>query len=289
MPQFERTPELGTNSPETMERFGKAVARLQIDNAESPSRAACHFHPGRVVQKHFVCCQQHVSSSGCTTHENHTVRSYARGELEREWMFYPTPELVCASQQRLRPPASFSRTHREYLRVTSRREAVALDCEMGTAKSGEPQLIRLTLVDFFTGETLIDSLVKPSVPMSHYNTKYSGVTAADMRKAESSGSCIRGRDAAREHIWKYVGPETIVIMHGGQNDLCALRWIHLTVIDSFLLERFVSPVEGGKSLKNLSSRRLGRVIQKGKGHCSLEDALACRELVHWHSCQIPNL
>lgn len=51
MPQFERTPELGTNSPETMERFGKAVARLQIDNAESPSRAACHFHPGRVVQK----------------------------------------------------------------------------------------------------------------------------------------------------------------------------------------------------------------------------------------------
>lgn len=167
--------------------------------------------------------------------------------------------------------------------------AVTLDCEMGVAKSGESQLIRLTLVDFFTGEALIDSLVKPAAPMSHYNTKYSGVTAADMRKAERSGSCIRGHHTARERIWKYVGPETIVIMHGGRNDLSALRWIHPTVIDSLLLERFVNPVEGGKSLKNLSFWRLGRVIQKGKGHCSLEDALACRELVHWHICQIPDL
>jgi RNA exonuclease 1 len=173
---------------------------------------------------------------------------------------------------------------------TTEREAVALDCEMGIDKSGESQLIRLTLVDFFTGEPLIDSLVKPSIPMARYNTRYSGVNAADMRRAEESGSCIRGRDEARKRIWSYVGSETVVVMHAGENDLAALRWIHGAVVDSLLLERYAIPVEGGRSLKNLLSRRLGREIQKGeKGHCSFEDAMACRELVHWHCCQISNL
>jgi RNA exonuclease 1 len=172
--------------------------------------------------------------------------------------------------------------------MATKRKAVALDCEMGTARSGEIELIRLTLIDYFTGEKLIDSLVSPSVPMNHYNTRYSGVTAADMRSAERSGSCIRGRDAARSKVWKYVGPETVLIMHGGDGDLSVLRWIHSAVIDSCLLDRYAAPVEGGRSLKNLSLRRLGREIQKGRGHCSFEDALACRELVHWHCCQIPD-
>ena len=205
-------------------------------------------------------------------------------------MFYQTPERepLCESQDFSHYLASWAQAHRDILPVTTIRQAVALDCEMGTAMSGETQLIRLTLLDFFTGEILIDSLVIPSVPMRHYNTRYSGVTAADMREAERSGSCIRGRDAAREHVWKFVGPETIVLMHGGQNDLSALRWIHRAVVDSCLLERFATPTEGGKSLKNLSLRRLGRIIQNRRGHCSLEDALACRELVHWHCCQIPD-
>lgn len=205
-------------------------------------------------------------------------------------MFYPTPkpEPLSESQQLSRPVPDHMQAYRGFLSATAKRKAVALDCEMGTAKSGETELIRLTLIDFFGGEKLIDSLVIPSVSMSHYNTKYSGVSAADMRAAENSGSCIWGRDAAREQVWAYVGPETIVIMHGGSGDLSALRWIHSAVIDSFLLERFNLPIEGGKSLKNLSLRRLGQVIQSGKGHDSFEDALACRELVHWHSCQIPD-
>jgi RNA exonuclease 1 len=174
-------------------------------------------------------------------------------------MFHRTPEPLVAS-----------------ITDTTKWEAVALDCEMGIDKSGESQLIRLTLVDFFTGEPLIDSLVKRSAPMAHYNTRYSGVNAADMRRAEKSGSCIRGRDKARKRIWSYVGPGTVVVMHTGGNDLAALRWIHGAVVDILLLERYAIPVEGGRLLKNLLSRRLGREIQKGKkGHCSFEDAMAC--------------
>ena len=205
-------------------------------------------------------------------------------------MFHPTPEPepLDEKQHMVQHSRRQKQRLRDFLRTTAKRKAVALDCEMGTAKSGETELIRLTLIDFFTGEKLIDSLVRPDVPMAHYNTRYSGVTAADMRNAENSASCIWGRDAAREQVWRYVGPESIVIMHGGSSDFSALRWIHSVVVDSHLLERFNEAVEGGKSLKNLSLWRLGRTIQNGRGHCSFEDALACRDLVHWLVCQIPD-
>jgi len=158
---------------------------------------------------------------------------------------------------------------------------------MGTALSGETEMIRITMVDFFSQEVLLDSLVQPSVPMKHYNTRFSGVSAADMRNAVRTRRCIFGREMARQQVWRWVGPETVMVVHGGQNDLSALRLIHPLVIDTFILESYGDAVVGGASLKNLCLRRLGRIVQNGKGHCSHEDALACRELVHWLAKQIP--
>ncbi|OAL29712.1 dolichyl-phosphate beta-glucosyltransferase [Fonsecaea nubica] len=57
--------------------------------------------------------------------------------------------------------------------------------------TGDSELIRLTGVDFFSGAVLIEKLVAPAVAMTHYNTRFSGVTAADMREVanrESLGS-----------------------------------------------------------------------------------------------------
>jgi RNA exonuclease 1 len=51
------------------------------------------------------------------------------------------------------------------------RVAVALDCEMGTAASGESELIRVTMVDYFSDEILVDNLVEPGVRMLHLNTR----------------------------------------------------------------------------------------------------------------------
>jgi len=107
---------------------------------------------------------------------------------------------------------------------------------MGTATSGDSELIRVTLIDYFTEAILIDKLVYPDVPMSHLNTKYSGVTWADMNKAQRAGTLLQGRAAARREIWKYVGPGTVVVGHGVSNDLRSLRWIHVFVADSFVTE-----------------------------------------------------
>ena len=51
------------------------------------------------------------------------------------------------------------------------RQPVAINCEMGTAASGDSELIRITLIDYFSSAILIDSLVYLDVEMSHYNTQ----------------------------------------------------------------------------------------------------------------------
>jgi RNA exonuclease 1 len=116
------------------------------------------------------------------------------------------------------------------------RTAVALDCEMGTAASGDPELIRVTLIDYFSEEVLVDNLVDPDVRMQHLNTRYSGVSWADLKNARIKGVCLSGKSGARQAIWRYIGTDTIVVGHGLSNDMRSLRWIHTTVVDSLLVE-----------------------------------------------------
>ena len=110
--------------------------------------------------------------------------------------------------------------------------------DMGTATNSEVELICLTAVDFFTGSILIDNLVYPSIPMAHYNTRYSGVFTSQINSALRNGTAMLGRDRARAALLEYIGPDTVVIVHGGRSDFEALRWIHPHVIDTFILEGY---------------------------------------------------
>ena len=252
---------------------------------------------------------------------------------------------------------------------------------MGTALSGDSELIRVTLIDFFSGAILLNNLVEPDVPMQHLNTRFSGVTWRDIREAKKRRRCFLGKAAALQAVWTYVTPDTIVVGHGLHNDLRSLRWIHPLVVDSFMIESSIrkkteaeqmrkleeevqsvaqrtcqdstaASVElkleqnqseaatnlgkeqndaenlvqqdpivaadaespevksqekihnehdasgakqgkkrsrrdrpGNLSLKTLMKKRLDRDIQMGDGktgHDSLEDAIAARDLIHWH-------
>jgi RNA exonuclease 1 len=221
------------------------------------------------------------------------------------------------------------------------RAAVAIDCEMGSAMSGDSELIRISLIDYFSGSVLIDTLVYPDVPMEHFPTKYSGVTRKDMETARRQKTCLMGLNLARQAAWRYVGPHTIVVGHSANNDLTSMRWIHPGVVDTFIIEfdiererqgrekkekeerekeaegqkpgtekeernpppQNAKPAEastdsqpkkekkpkgsGACSLKTLARTRLNQDIQNAgkQGHDSLEDALAARDLAHWHVCQ----
>lgn len=139
-------------------------------------------------------------------------------------------------------------------------------------------MIRITVIDYFTGEVLMNKLVKPWMPMRSMNTKYgSGVTWADMNDAIRAGDYYDGAAGVREELFKFVSPETIVVVHAGQNDLNVMRWIHPLVADTQI--RKMKTRSSG--LASLASYYCNISLQTGsKGHCSLEDALATREIMH---------
>ncbi|RDL30332.1 uncharacterized protein BP5553_10210 [Venustampulla echinocandica] len=303
----------------------------------------CKYHNGQVIKKNWSCCgNPAISGKPCVENEFHIPRQYQQGELESQWEYRATP-----AGQILYSP----------------RPAVAIDCEMGISKQGDSELIRVTLIDYFSSEVLVDSLVSPDVEMRDYVTRYSGVTKRDMEIARNTRNCFFGRDNARMAVWRFVGPYTIVVGHSANNDLSALRWIHPLVVDTFLIEyiphkkavkakieqehkeakakveqeqkdanakaeqdqkdssdkaaqgkseaepssaatplksptvteecveeekppqkKAKMPQSGGPmSLKFLTKTRLGRDIQMrgNRGHDSLEDAIATRDLAHW--------
>lgn len=110
---------------------------------------------------------------------------------------------------------------------------------MGTTVCGDSELIRVTMIDYFSSVVLVDRLVYPDVPMLHFNTRFSGVTTRAMMEARKNRTCFFGRDDARKAIWGFVGPHTIVVGHSVNHDLTALRWRHGNVVDTHLLEEFV--------------------------------------------------
>ena len=80
--------------------------------------------------------------------------------------------------------------------VTKRR-ALALDCEMVGLSEGRDELARLSVVDFLTGEVLMDQLVVPTERVTNWRTRYSGITRAAMESARRAGLTLNGWPAAR--------------------------------------------------------------------------------------------
>lgn len=173
--------------------------------------------------------------------------------------------------------------HTPEKKTTDQRGVIALDCEMGISKRGESELIQISAVDFFTGEVLLDSLVYPKVAMKHLNPRFSGVDWKLLNLANKKGQCINGREEARRRLFQWVGPETIVITHGGCGDLLALRWIHPLVLDTLAVECRRQGPQPVKTLVHLTQVLLHRKIQQSyDGHDCLEDTVACRDLAKWY-------
>ncbi|KAL1865515.1 hypothetical protein Daus18300_007160 [Diaporthe australafricana] len=210
-------------------------------------RQECKYHKGRFNGRIWSCCRTGAYNQPCKTSTEHKAATYEPGELERMYRYYSTPAM---------PPSS-----------TARR-AVAIDCEMGSGMKNDSLCIRVSVVDYFTAEVLVDKLVFPDEPLLNYNTRFSGVNHAQMDNARSTGDCFFGIAAAREAIWKFVGPDTIVVAHSGQNDLTSLRWLHANIVDTQLVESL--PVmklerEAREKEAKEKARKEGPKSQAGKG------------------------
>lgn len=111
------------------------------------------------------------------------------------------------------------------------RDAVVLRCKIGRSMINEPEIIHITLVDYFNCEVLVDTFVFPTFPMMDWNTKQTGIRDAHLARAKKRRAYLRGRQEAREAVYRYVGPATIIVGYALHDDLRALRMLHPRVLD----------------------------------------------------------
>jgi len=229
-------------------------------SGENASNEACVYHWGKMVRVNpadvnsceYTCCHGDRVSSGCVVGKCHVSAGVQNGLQEG---FIKT------------------RPRRNYP-ADGNFGIFAVDCEMCFTTQG----LELTKVTLVTpeGKIYYDALVKPENPIIDYNTRFSGLSAKDLRGVTKSL-----RDVQYE-LTKMVSADTILIGHSLENDLRALRLIHGTIVDTSI----VFPHNWGppyrRSLKSLVSIYLKKEIQESEnGHDSKEDALASLELILW--------
>ncbi|XP_068425118.1 interferon-stimulated 20 kDa exonuclease-like 2 [Clinocottus analis] len=155
---------------------------------------------------------------------------------------------------------------------------LALDCEMvGTGPKGSiSQLARCSLVSY-EGDVVYDKFINPSVPVTDYRTRWSGIRRCDLVNA------MPYAEARKEILRLLMGK--VVIGHAVHNDFKVLGYSHPAALTRdtsripLLNLRAGFAVAEVASLKRLTKAIFNRDIQTGrKGHSSVEDAKATMEL-----------
>ncbi|KAM4855635.1 RNA exonuclease 1 homolog [Urocitellus parryii] len=218
----------------------------------------CHYHWGRLRRSRvaggwetqYMCCSAAVGSVGCQVAKQH-VQDGRKENLE-----------------------GFVRTFEKELSEDTHAGIYALDCEMSYTTYGL-ELTRVTVVDTEM-RVVYDTFVKPDNEIVDYNTRFSGVTEADL--ADTS---ITLRDV-QAVLLSMFSADTILIGHSLESDLLALKVIHSTVVDTSVLFPHRLGLPYKRSLRNLMADYLRQIIQDNvDGHSSSEDASACMHLVIW--------
>ena len=138
---------------------------------------------------------------------------------------------------------------------------IAIDCEMvdvtEAKQATRKALARLSAVDA-SGAVLIDELVQPPVPVSDYLTQWSGISA---RMLEGVTTTLA--DAQQMLLRCMGGSDCILVGHGLENDLHALRMVHDRVVDTAVCYPRSNVEDGRKqSLRTLASKLLKQKIQQ---------------------------
>jgi RNA exonuclease 1 len=240
------------------------------------TQEACVYHWGKLRSRRykrpamFSCCGAKAEAKGCVKAEYHVwtglssepgmhgplddfVRTRSRSKRSQKIVGAPPPQGVAASPNNI----------------------LSLDGEMAFTPHGL-ELIKLTVVGL-DGRLVYDTLVQPDNFIVDYNTRFSGLCERDLEKGPT-----KSLREVQNDLMGFVNSNSILIGHGLDNDLRALKLIHSTIIDTSIVFPHYFGLPYRRSLKSLVKSYLKRDIQKADwGHDSFEDALACAELMLW--------
>ncbi|SNX85300.1 related to exonuclease GOR [Melanopsichium pennsylvanicum] len=212
----------------------------------------------------WTCCNKQVGGSALGDDSccfgPHVFKETAALDLHRREAFITTKQLIDLTAERQSSNTEL--------------DIVALDCELSYTTAGLT-LTRITLIDE-EGEMILDELVRTRTDIVDYNTRFSGITSQEYEE-----KAIFTLEEVRKTMARFVGESTILVGHGLENDLRAIRLVHDKVVDTVMLFPHARGFPFRTSLRDLTARFLGKIIQNGTslGHSSLEDARMSLELV----------
>ncbi|XP_044051335.1 RNA exonuclease 1 homolog isoform X3 [Siniperca chuatsi] len=216
----------------------------------------CNYHYGKGVKNkvpggvetRYSCCEGVMGAPGCQVFKLHVHDS-----LSLDGFVSTVP----------RHPSD-----------TSCPGVYSLDCEMCYTIHGL-ELSRVTVVNSSL-QVVYDTFVRPNNEVIDYNTRFSGISEEDVKGNHTS---LR---EVQETLLSFISADTILIGHGLETDLCALKLLHGKVVDTSVVfpHRLGPPHK--LTLNNLTAEYLRRIIQESVcGHDTAEDAAACMELMLW--------
>ncbi|XP_054637909.1 interferon-stimulated 20 kDa exonuclease-like 2 [Dunckerocampus dactyliophorus] len=180
------------------------------------------------------------------------------------------------------PSCQTSSHHQPSLSVTAGAgvpsKFLAIDCEMvGTGPKGcVSQLARCSVVTY-EGDVVYDKFIKPSMPVTNYRTRWSGIRPCDLSNATPFHQ-------ARKEVLKLLMGK-VVVGHAVHNDFKVLQYSHPPAMTRdtsripLLNEKAGFNKRQCVALKKLTKAIFNRDIQAGcRGHSSVEDARATMEL-----------
>ncbi|XP_029294914.1 RNA exonuclease 1 homolog isoform X2 [Cottoperca gobio] len=216
----------------------------------------CNYHYGKGVTKkvpggvetRYSCCEGVMGAPGCQVFKLHVHDALSLDGFVSTVTRHPS-DTSC--------PGVYS-----------------LDCEMCYTVHGL-ELSRVTVVNCSL-QVVYDTFVRPDNEAIDYNTRFSGISEEDVK---GNRTFLR---EVQETLLSFISADTILIGHGLETDLCALKLLHGTVVDTSVVfpHRLGPPHK--LTLNNLNAEYLRRIIQESVcGHDTAEDSAACMELMLW--------
>ena len=118
----------------------------------------------------------------------------------------------------------------------------------------------MTLLNF-EGEVIYDTLVKPDGKVLDYNTKFSGIKEGDLDNVETTLADVQAE------LRRRISSQSILIGHGLDSDFRVLKLFHANAVDTTYLYPHKQGLPLKRSLKNLASTYLNKIIQDS-GKCA---------------------